>query len=890
MHWLQALDEARQRGVHAFLFTGGIGDGFPIHAGDQPVDALAAFEEVLFAHLTADDDSVLCWVYDAARGFTFPHDVHEERFRALLDASGGGASPANDATAAAERVAADAAALPRSPLSATLAMRDVFVSAARSDAPKRCIALLPALDVVLPAESGAAALPERRAAALALLQLLSMDRFRRAGHLIACAAPTAASVDELLRRPDGPLTTIAIGRPTEEERCAFVRRCCGGVVDLRTAVHTAAEALAALEEAERERVFVTLDPLYDARRAHDAVRERTLADDRTYRKAVTARERATLERDEAERKQNAVAHQRRHTLDAAIATIERTLTAPDIACVPMSATVWKQLGVGDGVRVEFVEASGVFHVYTFVVAQRERSGVYRFTLPGGASELSAMLYTHQNGFIVSTDLYDASPLPLPDGLRAVLRVPKRRFALEDELRSLTEQRSACTDEADVVPRAVRKAQEAYRKATDAVQHAHGHALVRWERERDRIAQQIAPLAARAEHPDTPEIRAARATHEQANAALAAAESGGQLSTPKMGISAFVRHTQGMSYRDIAALLRDPTLDAATIAERRVALLHRAYGHLLTIVEPRYGFAGLAGLGHVKRVLIAARDAMRSGDVKAVPQGVLLMGPPGTGKTAIAEAFARECDMLLVKFRNLRSMFVGNSEQRVEEVCQALLDLAPCIVFRDETDQEDSGRDMPQGDTGVSNRIRQRLMEFEADERIRGCVLFVKATNRPDLMDPAMKRDGRADERIVVITGDAEYSGLFPVYVAREQFPCTVADFTPFVAQVRARGFSGAGILNCCRRAYQFGGGTITTQSLADAIADAVPSADRLQDAKMTLAAVAAANSRRSLPDDIERIIADARAVLQPETLPSVVNLRELQEIAAIVDATEGQKN
>ncbi|MBI4449805.1 ATP-binding protein, partial [Candidatus Uhrbacteria bacterium] len=263
------------------------------------------------------------------------------------------------------------------------------------------------------------------------------------------------------------------------------------------------------------------------------------------------------------------------------------------------------------------------------------------------------------------------------------------------------------------------------------------------------------------------------------------------------------------------------------------------------------------------------------------------------KTAIAIAFAKECGMLLVKFRNLRSMWIGNSEANVEMVCQALLDLAPNVCFRDETDQEDTGRDVPQGDSGVSARIRQKLMEFEADERIRGRVLFVKATNRPDLVDAAMKRDGRADERIVVVTGDAEYAGLFPVYVEREGFPCEVTDFTPFVAMVRERGFSGAGVLNLCRRAYQFGNGTITAASLREAIEDAVPSADRMKDAEMTLAAVASVSSRRNLPDDIGRIVTDARAVLQgrARSPASATPAPDILDILALAGVDpEAQKN
>src|SRR5690606_33922794 len=94
------------------------------------------------------------------------------------------------------------------------------------------------------------------------------------------------------------------------------------------------------------------------------------------------------------------------------------------------------------------------------------------------------------------------------------------------------------------------------------------------------------------------------------------------------------------------------------------------------------------------------------------------------------------------------------EAQQEEALGVLRDLAPIVLYRDEVDQEDGGRDSFSGDSGVSNRLRQQMMQFLADPKIRGRIFVVNCTNRPDLMDAALKREGRTDDRLVVLMPDA----------------------------------------------------------------------------------------------------------------------------------------
>src|SRR6266446_4389842 len=144
----------------------------------------------------------------------------------------------------------------------------------------------------------------------------------------------------------------------------------------------------------------------------------------------------------------------------------------------------------------------------------------------------------------------------------------------------------------------------------------------------------------------------------------------------------------------------------SIVDRKIDLLRQEYGDVLEILAPRYDLAAVGGLEHAVGELREVADIMRRGLASAAPMGIMLMGPPGTGKSYLAECFAKECGMLCVRFRPLRQMYVGQSERNQEKAFGAIRALAPVVVIVDESDQAEGGsRDQSSGDSGVTERMR-----------------------------------------------------------------------------------------------------------------------------------------------------------------------------------------
>ncbi|WP_213460234.1 AAA family ATPase [Thiocapsa sp.] len=183
-----------------------------------------------------------------------------------------------------------------------------------------------------------------------------------------------------------------------------------------------------------------------------------------------------------------------------------------------------------------------------------------------------------------------------------------------------------------------------------------------------------------------------------------------------------------------------------------------------------------------------------------PKGILLDGPPGCGKTMLAKAVASETkvNVISVKGPALMSKYVGESERGVREIFHKARQAAPCIMFFDEIDALVPARGGSASDNHVGERVlSQFLAEMDGIEDLRG-VLVLGATNRADMLDPAILRPGRFDQVIrIPLPDDESRQEIFKVHLRGKPLGEAI-DVDALVKD--SAGFSGAEVSAVCNRA------------------------------------------------------------------------------------------
>jgi cell division protease FtsH len=226
----------------------------------------------------------------------------------------------------------------------------------------------------------------------------------------------------------------------------------------------------------------------------------------------------------------------------------------------------------------------------------------------------------------------------------------------------------------------------------------------------------------------------------------------------------------------------------------------------TTDQPGVTFKDVAGADEAKadlqEVVAFLRDPKKYHDLGArIPRGILLVGPPGTGKTLMARAVAGEAH---VPFFNLSAsefveMFVGVGASRVRDLFEQAKTVAPAIVFIDELDAVGRRRGAGVGTVNDEREqtLNQMLVEMDGfDEHHE--VIILAATNRPDVLDPALLRPGRFDRQVVV--GLADRKGREGILRIHTQNLCLAPDVDLTVLARTTTGFSGADLANLCNEA------------------------------------------------------------------------------------------
>jgi transitional endoplasmic reticulum ATPase len=172
--------------------------------------------------------------------------------------------------------------------------------------------------------------------------------------------------------------------------------------------------------------------------------------------------------------------------------------------------------------------------------------------------------------------------------------------------------------------------------------------------------------------------------------------------------------------------------------------------------PHVTWTDLGGLGLLKQELVEAiewplkrPEKFREMGIRP-PKGILLYGPPGTGKTMIAQAIANETNANFISVRGpqMLSKWVGESEKAIREIFRKARQVSPSIIFFDELDSIAPMRGMDEGSHVMERVVNQLLAEMDGLEALKD-VVVIAATNRPDILDPALLRSGRFDRLLMV---------------------------------------------------------------------------------------------------------------------------------------------
>ena len=233
---------------------------------------------------------------------------------------------------------------------------------------------------------------------------------------------------------------------------------------------------------------------------------------------------------------------------------------------------------------------------------------------------------------------------------------------------------------------------------------------------------------------------------------------------------------------------------------------RSKARLLTEKEGKVMFADVAGVEEAKQELEEVVEFLRDPQKfqklgGKIPKGVLLVGPPGTGKTLIARAVAGEANVpfFTISGSDFVEMFVGVGASRVRDMFEQGKKNAPCIIFIDEIDAvgRHRGAGLGGGNDEREQTLNQLLVEMDGFEANEG-VILIAATNRPDVLDPALLRPGRFDRQVVVPNPDI---------LGRERILKVHMRKVPLAKDVDARtiargtpGFSGADLANLVNEA------------------------------------------------------------------------------------------
>jgi len=276
---------------------------------------------------------------------------------------------------------------------------------------------------------------------------------------------------------------------------------------------------------------------------------------------------------------------------------------------------------------------------------------------------------------------------------------------------------------------------------------------------------------------------------------------------------------------LEAFFKYKRFDVGYLSEFKAGIVKKS--GVLEIMQPRFGFEAVGGYEATKDFITKEIINILKDPERAIkmgirpPRGILMFGPPGTGKSLLGRSLAYELQLPFIELRleNIYRSLVGETEQRLRSAIDLIEEVAPAVVFIDEMDRLGHRTDQSL-DSGVTRRVFSSLLEWLGDDRRKA--IIVGTTNEPDYLDAAMLRSGRLDRKIPIMLPDAEArKQIFVVHTSVQRKVPLAADINFEELADKTAYYNGAEIedlvLRAARKAFNEGVREVSMRHFKDAL-------------------------------------------------------------------------
>jgi AAA+ superfamily predicted ATPase len=323
-------------------------------------------------------------------------------------------------------------------------------------------------------------------------------------------------------------------------------------------------------------------------------------------------------------------------------------------------------------------------------------------------------------------------------------------------------------------------------------------------------------------------------------------------------------TSGLNLVHLRSLLcaareSDDGLTLQDVRIKKKEIIESECAGLIEFVTPRHGLESVGGLREAKDYLRDIAETIRKGNREEAPMGILICGPVGTGKTFLAECFAKDCGLNVVEFKNFRDKWVGSTESNLEKILHLLQTLAPIVVLIDEADAALGNRETG-GDSGVNQRVFSKIAAAMSDTENRGRILWILMTSRPDLLPVDLKRQGRCEEHIALFYPETpdERREIAEAMARKNRIAHRIDDWGAITNNpLHLSGADIESILIRARRVARIAGhDQVTNEDLAKVGSEFTPARDDLSIEYQELVAAREATTRAMIPPRFREMNAD----------------------------------